>query len=201
MPRSCGCRLLLVAAVPPPGLGLRELPTEAGRRAGTDAPGVDPPADGTEAPGLPGLAEEEEVVARQALRRPCCCRTLRASLWAEATTPEMGRRLVPEAGRRRRAAPGPVEWPEWEPCPGGPCPDMARTPPAWPPGPPPPPPAWPPAPPPPLPSMEISPSSPFCLALASFWKYFWAWVRICTTVLDLMREAIFFQPLPCCSRP
>ena len=39
-------------------------------------------------------------------------------------------------------------------------------------------------------------TAPDCLALASFWKYFWACVRICTTVRDLMSVAIFFQPLP-----
>ena len=85
-----------------------------------------------------------------------------ASLCALATTLEMARRLVPLAWRRRLdpAPPGP-------PMPWGPIP-----------------PPW--TPPGPRPSMAISPSSPFCRALASFWKYFCAWVRICTTVRDLM---------------
>mmetsp|Transcript_19975 Transcript_19975/g.44439 ORF Transcript_19975/g.44439 Transcript_19975/m.44439 type:complete len:278 (+) Transcript_19975:537-1370(+) len=43
--------------------------------------------------------------------------------------------------------------------------------------------------------------SPFWRALDSLRKYFCACVRICTTVRVLIREAIFFHPLPCISSP
>jgi len=42
---------------------------------------------------------------------------------------------------------------------------------------------------------------PACCALASFWKYFWACVRIWTTVRVLIICAICFQPLPCSRMP